>query len=66
MAVAVDSARSGIGEDVEVVNNRSIVSDNRLAASAKNKTDASLSLEGDVEDDKLAIVDNELAIKNDG
>lgn len=64
--IAVDGIRSGIRGDAKVVNNGLAAPNDRLASSAGNRTDTSLGLEGDSGDNWTAVVDDRLAIGNDG
>lgn len=46
-----------IGEDTKVVYDKLAALDDRLLASARNRTNAGLGLEGDIKNNRLAIVD---------
>lgn len=54
----VDGAKSDIEGDVKVVNDRSAVSNNKLAAGTGNRIDTGLSLGRDVGNDRSIVVKN--------
>ena len=55
---------SGIVGDVEVVNNKLTILDDRLFASIENKMNTSSSVKKDAQEDKFTIVDDKLAIRD--
>lgn len=50
--------------DVEVVNNKLTILDDRLFASIENKMNTSSSVKKDAQEDKFTIVDDKLAIRD--